>query len=494
MESAGAQKDPSDQVFILVTGANSGLGFSICCRLADEFLRSSANAQKSLTVVFTTRSTKKGTDTLRRLQDHLRASPAPRKNQVTFLPENVDLSNLLSVRALSRRLNSTLPKLDSIILNAGVGGWTGIDWPRAIWGVCTDLVHEVSWPSYKVAPAGMVTESQIPQGEKEGEVEGEVEEPRLGAVFCANVFGHYMLAHNVMPLLRASNDDTSTFSGRIIWVSSLEASKKYFNIDDLQGLRTTAPYESSKALTDILALTADLPSTSPWVNSFYSTSTSTTTTPSTSSSTITRTPSTTSRTSTRSTTTTTTKTAPPTATPTATPTPSIKEPQTPQPTTHLSHPGICGTSILPLSAPLFYSMLIAFWLARMLGSPWHNKTPYMGACAPVFLALATQSVLDGREAPYRAHGGSRVKWGSSCSRGGVNSAVSTEVDGWGHGGVVGTPVVEEDRLRRRKRGDADLGSEEKEEFVELGRRCWREMEVLRGVWEGVLDRVEGGRV
>ena len=72
--------------------------------------------------------------------------------------------------------------------------------------------------------------------------------------------------------------------------------------------------------------------------------------------------------------------------------------------------------------------------------------------------------------------------------------MSTEVDGWGHGGVVGTPVVEEDRLRRRKRGDADLGTEEKEEFVELGRRCWREMEELRGVWEGILDRVEGGRV
>lgn len=130
----------------------------------------------------------------------------------------------------------------------------------------------------------------------------------------------------------------------------------------------------------------------------------------------------------------------------------------------------------------------------MLGSPWHNKTPYMGACAPVFLALAAQSVLDDREAAYRAHGGSHTKWGSSCSRWGVNSAVSTEVDGWGHGGVVGTPVVEEDRLRRRKRGDADLGTEEKEEFVELGRRCWREMEELRGVWEGILDRVEGGRV
>jgi 3-keto steroid reductase len=174
------------------------------------------------------------------------------------VPENVDLSNLLSVRALSRRLNQTLPKLDAIVLNAGLGGWTGINWPKAIWGVMTDLVHEVSWPSFKIAPAGMVTDPQTALGDDK--------EPRLGAVFCANVFGHYMLAHNVMPLLR--HPDQLHGPGRVIWVSSLEATVKYLDVDDIQGLRTLAPYESSKALSDILALTADLPSTAPWVKSF----------------------------------------------------------------------------------------------------------------------------------------------------------------------------------------------------------------------------------
>lgn len=416
---------------------HSGLGFSICCRLADEFLSAPHRAHQTLSVIFTTRSTSKGNDTLRRLRDHLRTSSSTETNRVTFIPETVDLTNLLSVRALARRLTSpsTAPhKLDAVILNAGLGGWTGIDWPRAIWGVCTDLVHQVSWPSYKVAPAGVVTAPQT----------AAPDEPRLGAVFCANVFGHYMLAHYLMPLLHRA---PAASPGRIVWVSSLEATASLFDPDDLQGLRTLTPYESSKALTDILALTADLPSAAPWVRSFYALEGKET------------------------------DEAPPAA-------------DAPQPNMYLSHPGICGTGILPLSWPLFYAMLSSFWLARLLGSPWHTLSTYLGACAPVWLALATQSALDAAEAGYRERGGGRAKWGSSCDRLGRNSAASTEVDGWGYGGVVGPAVLDADRARRRKRGARDLTREEKEQFEELGRTCWKRMEELRVQWEEILDRAE----
>ncbi|KAL5362451.1 hypothetical protein BJX96DRAFT_186036 [Aspergillus floccosus] len=410
-----------NQVCVLVTGANSA----------------PHRAHQSLTVIFTTRSTSKGNDTLRRLHDHLRtsssSSSSTETNRVTFIPENVDLTNLASVRALARRLTSPstpIRKLDSIILNAGLGGWTGIDWPRAIWGVCTDLVHQVSWPSYKVAPAGVVTAPQT----------AAQDEPRLGAVFCANVFGHYMLAHYLMPLLHRA---PAVAPGRVVWVSSLEATASLFDPDDLQGLRTLAPYESSKALTDILALTADLPSAAPWVRSFYAVDDKGT-----------------------------------------------DKADDAQPNMYLCHPGICGTGILPLSWPLFYAMLSAFWLARLLGSPWHTVSTYLGACAPVWLALATQSALDTAEATYRERGGGRAKWGSSCDRLGQNSAASTEVDGWGYGGVVGPAVLEADRARRRKRGAQDLTREEKEQFEELGRTCWKRMEELRVQWEEILDRAE----
>ncbi|KAE8355840.1 hypothetical protein BDV28DRAFT_128240 [Aspergillus coremiiformis] len=438
----GTEEDLQDKVYILVTGANSGLGFSICCRLVDEFLSSPQRANQSLTVIFTTRSPKKGNDTQLRLQDHLRnTSTTP--SRVTFVPESVDLNNLVSVRALSRRLNEEYPKLDAIVLNAGIGGWTALNWPRAIWGVLTDLVHEVSWPSYKIAPTGMVTDYQTTTLADQ--------EPRLGSVFCANVFGHYMLAHNVMPLLRRSGQPNGP--GRVIWLSSLEATRKMLDVEDLQGLRTAAPYESSKALTDLLALTADLPSTAPFVKSFYSVEGN-----HVSNGGFGR--------------------------------PRVADDDDSLPNMYLSHPGICGTGILPLSWPLFYAMIAAFYLARWLGSPWHTVMTYFGACAPVWLALSAQSVLDAAESTYRQHGGGRTKWGSSCNLLGKDCAASTEVDGWGYGGVVGPAVVEEDRQRRRKRGAVDLTAEDKVEFEEMGRKCWQKMEDLRIEWDKLLDLAE----
>ena len=400
-------------------------------------------------MIFTTRSTRKGIETLARLIEHLQhLSPdLEAESRVDFISENVDLSNLISVRALSRRLRRTVPKLDGIILNAGLGGWTGIDWPRAIWGVVTDLVHQVSWPSYKLGQIGVLNPPQVASSLSKEEGTGEEEEePRLGAIFCANVFGHYMLAHNVVPLLKASSSSPANGPARIIWVSSLEATISLFDINDIQGLRTDAPYESSKALTDVLALTSNLPSTAPWVNSFYSTEedeggkdTTITTTPS-------------------------------------------------SPNVYLSHPGICGTGILPLSLPFFYLMLASFWMARFLGSPWHTLSTYLGASAPVWLALSSQAELDEAESMYVRHGGGRAKWGSSSDRLGRGQLASTEVDGWGYGGVVGYPVVQADRLRRRKRGAHDLEADEKLRFEELGRQSWRQMEELRVQWDGILDR------
>lgn len=391
-----------------------------------------------MTIIFTTRSARKAQDTRRRLEEHLASSSTSSSSntaRVKFVSENVDLGDLLSARALSRRLLQTIPKLDAIILNAGIGGWSGISWPEAIWGVCTDLIHQVTWPSYKLAPVGVLTGRQT---EKE-------EEPALGAVFCANVFGHYMLAHNVTPLLKKAQSPNGP--GRVVWVSSIEGTIKYFDVNDIQGLQSKTPYESSKALTDILALTSNLPSTAPWaVDSFFRSNNEA----------------------------------------------EVKDQSATEttPTMYLSHPGICATSIVPLALPLVWAMLAACWLARMLGSPWHTMSTYTGAWAPVFLALSSQGALDAAESPYRQSGGGRVKWGSSANRLGVGSVSSTEVDGWGHGGVVGTPVVEADRNRRRKRGAVDLTREEKENFEELGRQCWRHMEELRIKWDAILDQAE----
>ncbi|OAX85309.1 hypothetical protein ACJ72_00304 [Emergomyces africanus] len=446
-DSTPPDSKESGETYILVTGTNSGVGFSICCRTIDEFLATSTES-KSLTLLFTTRSPKKSAETLSRLQAHLNKTTAkyPRsKNRITLKPEHVDLADLLSVRALSRRLLKSIPKLDAVILNAGTAGFTGLNWFKAVYLVLTDLVNAVTYPaSFTISSIGVLAKKQTSQPD----------EPLLGDLFCSNVFGHYMLNHALMPLLSASE----TTPGRIIWVSSLEAASDCFDLSDFQAINTRCAYQSTKRLTDVLVLTSDLPSTSRWVDSFLSPSTTTTTE------------------------------FQGNKTGHSTSTASRQKPKL-----YVVHPGICGTTIMPLPFPFFYAMLAAFWLALMLGSPWHCTTSYAGACAPVWLALTPQSVLDAAEGIYARLGGGKPKWGSSSDRLGRISPVSTEVEGWGYGGVVGPAALESDRKRRRKVGAKDLTAEEKVEFEELGRTCWREMEELRVRWEKLLEKEEEAR-
>jgi 3-keto steroid reductase len=411
----------------------SGLGYSTCQRLIDEFAKNFPNTHK-LTLVITTR---RPAAQVRSLKNEFHQYALRLGSQVAerirILAETLDLLNLSSVRALSQRLNRNFPKLDAIILNAGIGGWSGLNWPKAIWSVSTDMIHATTWPSYKLGYVGMVVPKQTQQAE----------EKPLGSVFCSNVFGHYMLAHNVMPLLRRSGQPNGP--GRVVWLSSIESTINFFNADDIQGLKSNASYESSKALTDVLALTSDLPSTAPWVKSFLSTTES-----------------------------------------------DDEDSSKPSPINYVGHPGICGTAIVPLLLPLFYLMIVAFYFARWLGSPWHPNSPYLGANAPVWLALSPQSTLDAAEKPYRDQGGGRVKWGSSTDIFGTPIVASTETDGWGFGGMVGGAVLAADKARRRKRGMKVATAEDRLQFEELGRRCWQYMEELRVEWETLLEREENG--
>ena len=125
-------------------------------------------------------------------------------------------------------------------------------------------------------------------------------------------------------------------------------------------------------------------------------------------------------------------------------------------------------------------MMFAFYLARWVGSPWHTISAYKGACAPVWLALASQEELDTLE---RRDG--KGKWGSAVDWKGDERVMRTEVEGWGFGGKVRDRPKGEMRKGRR-RGVKDLSEVEREEFEELGRRCWGQMEDLRKQWEGRL--------
>ncbi|KAL6708952.1 3-keto-steroid reductase [Coniothyrium glycines] len=419
---------PDNGFYVLVTGANSGLGLGIGTRLIDEFLQTRPQSE-SLVLIITTRDQRKGDAAIAKLERHLRQviskheAALPGISQVLqqrvfFRQERVDLLSLVSVQKLSKRLRETTPKLDAVIFNAGIGGWTGINWPLAVWKILTDWKNAVAWPTYKLSSVGWVAKSQLP-------AESQVEEPPLGEVFCANVFGHYMLGHYLAPLL-AKHPRSERTRGRMIWVSSLEAYQHVLDPADIQAIASNMPYESTKRLTDVLAISSTFPDTSPSVDSYLGHT--------------------------------------------------QDSDKTSRPRLYTSHPGVCGTSIIALPFLFEYAMLATFYVARWLGSHWHPITVEKGATAMVWLALASQSTLDNMEQKEGVG-----KWGSATDFWGKERVERTEVFGWGWGGKLG-----EYKRKGRDPHAKDLCKESQESFREAGKRCWAEMEKLRTEWEDRL--------
>ncbi|QSZ30778.1 hypothetical protein DSL72_000336 [Monilinia vaccinii-corymbosi] len=351
-----------------------------------------------------------------------------------------------------------IPRLDVVVLNAGIGGWTGINWPKAIWTVLTDLTEAVTWPTYKLADVGATTKPQLystsskTAKSSDGEATDHLlngenpEEPPLGATFCSNVFGHYILAHELMPLLSRTASSSATASGRIIWISSIEAQSEHLDVDDLQGLESHAPYESSKRLTDVLVLSRKLRAANNASSSWFDCSDV-----------------------------------------------RVKESQSDdgedsekhrptqliRPKMYVVHPGIFVSEIMPLNFVLVFFYRMIFYLVRWMGSQWHTIKAYTAAVAPVWVALSPDEILDTMDAPAS-------KWGSATDSRGKGRVIRTEVTGWGWEGKTPKTIDTGERRKGRKRDAVPLTREAREDFEVLGVKCWTEMEKLRKEWEGLL--------
>lgn len=263
-------------------------------------------------------------------------------------------------------------------------------------------------------------------------------EPLLGEVFTACVFGHYILAHELLPLLsRRSESETP---GRLVWSSSLEAVDSVLDMSDFQCFNGKGPYESAKRVTDILSLAATLPAATPSSSRFF--------TPDD---------------------------------------PSEARDKPIRPRMYLTHPGIVASTLFPVPWFLMWAYELALLISRWIGSPWHNTDSYTGAKSPVWIALQEQSALD-------ELGAERIKWGSSSNRHMQVEVKKTEVEGWGwEGKVEDATALEADtavgvfrKTIGRKRGAKDVTKEDIVKFEELGAECWERMENMRHEWETIL--------
>lgn len=431
---------PIQYKHLTFTARLSGLGLGTCCRLIDEYLASPTTPTGSLTIIFTTRSARKGSETLAVLERHLashgRVSHSDRK--IYFQAENVELTNLLSIRTLSRKLlASDLPYLNAIVLNAGIGGWSGLNWPLTLWTVLTEIRQATTWPTYKLGLVGLVAKPQLPTTSKDAE-------PILGEVFCANTFGHYMLVHWLMPLFRACPPNSP---GKIIWSTSIEADAHHYNPDDHQGLKSSSAYEHSKRVGDLLALTAvDQAATTKQVTAY------------------------------------------------TTPSPSVQgrpRPDQSDPVFHVSHPGICTTTIISLFWIIHECYRLGIYLARWCGSPWGNVTSYLGAASATWLALASMADLEAKTFAATGENRGPCKWGSSTDRLGRSYVRVTDVPGWGINGT-GKPFRDKwwGGSLGRKSGSTDATEEDVHNFVAQGAGVWDKMEAMRKDWEARLEQYE----
>ncbi|PNY25471.1 Vigilin 1 [Tolypocladium capitatum] len=472
-----------EQLFVLITGANrysalpssgrrrhalrSGVGLGTAQRLIDEFL-ATRSLTSHLVLLPTTRSAPKSLQAIREIRAYAvraaqtsavlrsRAGAGYRWEDTVarlhVLSLSLDLCDLRAVRRFAWRLRRgtvsnppgeegeylvdvRVPRLDSVIFNAAYGGWAGCDYAGAMWSMLTKgLVQSVTWPSFKNAlPTCILNE----QGSYNYPVK-----PLLGEVFAACVFGHYVLAHELLPLLGRSSSAT-VVPGRIIWSSSVEAVTAVFTVDDMQCFTRPEAYESAKRLTDLLALTASLPAARPFSSRWLTMDDGDEGT---------------------------------------------NEKQMAPPKVYLTHPGVVASTLFPVPWFLFWAYELALVVSRWLGSPWHTVDGYSGAKAAAWVALQDQPALD-------AAGADRIKWGSSADHTLAVNVKKTEVEGWGWEGrpedaaaiAADTAVGVLHKSRGRKRGVVDVTAEDIVRFEELGARCWKEMEELRAEWEDILE-------
>ncbi|KIL00464.1 hypothetical protein PAXRUDRAFT_821662 [Paxillus rubicundulus Ve08.2h10] len=332
---------------IIVTGANSGVGFGICHRLLLQLsTKTSGDAQPKyafhnvspafkapeiscdgLTLILACRSKQRAEVARTRLYDLVDEHVHRLKNSqdydghaeifrrnLNIAVHIVDLSHIQSVFRFADEISQTYSYVSHLICNAGVACFAQIDWLLAIWQLSTNFVSAVTTPRYYIQNTGDVS--------RDG----------LGWVWQCNVFGHYVLFRALEPILAKCTTSTGS---RVVWVSSHESSSEFYDPRDWQLVKSRHSYECSKYQMNQISLHLDRRATHSQVDGK----------------------------------------------------PTVR---------HFTVlPGVAGTNIASALLGTISSMcmFVTFYIARLLGSPYHPITPLKASISAVHLALVPLAFL-----------------------------------------------------------------------------------------------------
>lgn len=206
---------------------------------------------KDLVILFGSRSRKRGISALESLFSDLEKCQIDR-NQLGFRVLSntsiylvqLDLCSVDSIDYMAKEyIPSIVSHIDVIYANAGALLGEGIDWIRGIGELF-------------VRPLAFFTDVSVTLKQKVGVmVENSNTDEKLGMVFMANVFGHFLLISACKDLMKRESD--RSFCPRVIWTGSRTSDQKYLDWKDIQAIKSKHSYESSKYLTDLVSYGID---------------------------------------------------------------------------------------------------------------------------------------------------------------------------------------------------------------------------------------------
>ncbi|KAJ3283313.1 hypothetical protein HK104_010448 [Borealophlyctis nickersoniae] len=220
------------ETVILITGANSGLGYGITHRLLTHYFTNppSTAPAPSVKILLACRNRVKATAARATLIAEFFKDRQKEGEKVLEIVE-VDTGCAASVKAMCDDIKKRFTHLSTLILNAGIMPISHID-------LATGLKNVLTRPRYVAKTGGGFVVQPVGKKTASGE---------WGHVFGVNVGGHFGMVKELEPLLSNSGN------GRIIWVTSGSANPIFFSPDDIQCLKGSHPYESSKYLTHLLS-------------------------------------------------------------------------------------------------------------------------------------------------------------------------------------------------------------------------------------------------
>ncbi|KAI0820494.1 hypothetical protein BC628DRAFT_1422829 [Trametes gibbosa] len=257
-----------NELVIVVTGANGGVGFGICHRLLVQlsslhpsdaqphfnFRRDKALGMKAaqrspdagVTIIMACRDPKRAQDARDKLygllDEHIakiepgteeRLYAVAFRKSVRLDVEKLDLSSVKSVLDFGKAVCQKYEYISHLILNAGTATYSHFDILGFLYDVLQHPIHTVEHPRRNI------------------QVNGVLSNDNLGYTWQCNVFGHYVLYRSVQPLLLACVRKTNA-PARVLWMSSLDAEPTFDPKEDWQLTRTKNSYNASKYQIDLI--------------------------------------------------------------------------------------------------------------------------------------------------------------------------------------------------------------------------------------------------